>query len=200
MARQESWVASVTFRGGSNGAPMRRQDGGGALARPFEMIRHPELRRMMRWYLASRGEQKLVAAQRLDPTELKGVLARAFYYDYERASDDFRLRLAGEEIRALLPNARRDATLAEVIPANVLEVVRDRYRRIVIERSVFHGIGRVFFTIGNPGLGERLVLPLADDSGAVTQIFGATFYDFSNRLWGGRDFSHEEVESTFIKL
>ncbi len=142
----------------------------------------------------------MVAGKKLDPTELKSLLARAFYYDYLPAEDDFRLRLAGEEIRAVLPNARRGALLGEVIPANVLEQVRDRYRRIVQEPAVFHGIGRVFFTIGNPGLGERLVVPLADETGTATQIFGATFYDFSENPWRGQNVSHEDVESTFIPL
>ena len=142
----------------------------------------------------------MVAAKKLDPLDLKPLLARAFYYDYLPAEDDFRLRLAGEEIRAVLPNARRGATLAEVIPVNVVDQVRDRYRRIVTEPAVFHGIGRVFFTIGNPGFGERLVVPLADETGRATQIFGATFYDFSENPWGSQNYSHEDVESTFIPL
>jgi PAS domain len=187
---------------GSPGAPGSPPGGDGAILLPdaFERVQHPELRRFMQWYLATRGKQQMVAAKKLDPLDLKPLLACAFYYDYLPANDDFRLRLAGEEIRAVLPNARRGATLAEVIPANVVEQVRDRYRRIVTEPAVFHGIGRVFFTIGNPGYGERLVVPLADEAGRATQIFGATFYDFSETPWRGKNVSHEDVESTFIPL
>jgi PAS domain len=184
----------------AGGGSVPAGDAAVVLPQGFERVQHPELRRFMQWYLAMRGDQTMVAAKKLDPTELKPLLARAFYYDYLPATDDFRLRLAGEEIRAVLPNARRGAHLAEVIPGNVLEQVRDRYRRIVTEPAVFHGIGRVFFTIGNPGLGERLVVPLADEGGVAMQIFGATFYDFSENPWRGQNLSHEEVESTFIPL
>ncbi|HZS85202.1 MAG TPA: PAS domain-containing protein [Stellaceae bacterium] len=170
------------------------------LASPFDVLRHPELRRFMRWYLETRGTRRVVAPAELDPTLFKPLLAHAYYYDHEPAGDAFRLRLAGEEIRELLPNARRGALLEEIIPTAALPLVRERYRRVVHDCAAMHAIGRVFVSMGDPGTGERLVVPLGEEGAKPRQIFGATFYRFARPRTGERRFSHEEMTLSFIPL
>jgi hypothetical protein len=148
------------------------------LAPPFDVIRRPELRRMMSWYLAVRGDRQMIGPGEIDPIALKEVLSRAFYYDYDAEHDGFRLRLAGEEVRSLFPGSVRGARLEDIIPAHIQALVHERYRRIVREHLVLYSAGRVFHTIGRHGHGERLVFPLGEGAGPAQQIFGSTFYDF----------------------
>ena len=100
----------------------------------FSVVRHPELRRLVRYYRDACGGGRMITRAALDPMLLKSMLPRVFYYDYDAATDDFRLRLAGEEIRAVLPSAKRGARVADIIPASSVDRIRGYFRRVVKER------------------------------------------------------------------
>jgi hypothetical protein len=88
------------------------------LPQRFSVVRHPELRRLVRYYRDACAGGRMISREALDPMLLKTVLPRVFYYDYDAEADDFRLRLAGEEVRAALyrPSVPHIVTL--LWPAN----------------------------------------------------------------------------------
>ena len=171
------------------------------LPQRFSVVRHPELRRLVRYYRDACAGGRMISRQALDPMLLKTVLPRVFYYDYDVATDDFRLRLAGEEIRAVLPSAKRGALVGDILPAKDAERIRGYYRRVVKEKLLLHSRGRVVFKSGEEGMGERIVVPVGDAQGRPAQIFGASFYEVEGKSRAARhEFSFELVEVSFIPL
>lgn len=175
---------------------------GATAARVLETVRDDRLRELVEWFFAARGVARVAARSRFDPVRFPRLMPHFFMYEFEAATRAFRLRLAGEEIRQMLPKARRGATLEEVMPTlESHDVVRERYLRVVEGPAILVAVGKVFIRIEGHGIGERLVLPLADEDGAVHQILGATVY------WFGRDipanqrrFAGEDVEVTYFPL
>ncbi len=137
---------------------------------------------------------------RFDIFHIPALVSRLFLYDFHAAQRSFVLRVAGEEIRRLLPNSVPGATLEKIMPPAVLAEVEDRYRRVCETPAIMHAIGRVFVKLGGTGIGERIVMPLADADGRVHQLLGATVYLLGDQNEQGRVFEREEVTLTFAPL
>lgn len=167
----------------------------------LQPIRAPDLRAFVEhWFACRRAGERVTRRSDLDIFHLPALIPRLFLYDYEAATRSFTLRVAGEEIRQLLPNSLPGTPLEQIMPPAILPVVLERYRRVCEEPAIMHGIGRVFVNLGGSGVGERIVLPLAGADGRVNQMIGATIYAFGNHLQNGNTFAREEVVTTFIPL
>lgn len=135
-----------------------------------------------------------------DILHLRGLLPHVYLYDFDTEHRVFTLRVAGEEIRRMLPNSRPSVPLDQIMPASVFETVQQRYRRVCEEPAIMHAIGRVFLNLGGTGVGERVIMPLANERGTVNQILGATLYQFGSHLDESSVFENEEVNLTFTSL
>lgn len=167
----------------------------------LQLIRAPELRAFAEhWFACRRAGERVTRRSDLDIFHLPALIPCLFLYDYDPATRGFTLRVAGEEIRRLLPHSLPGTPLEQIMPPALLPVVQERYRRVCEEPAILHGIGRVFVNLGGSGVGERIVLPLAGADGRVNQMIGATIYAFGDRLENGSTFAREEVAITFIPL
>ncbi len=135
-----------------------------------------------------------------DLFHLPGLVPHLFLYDFDPAQRSFVLRVAGEEIRRLLPHSRPGAPLEKIMPPAALATVLDRYRRVCETPAILHAIGRVFVKLGGSGIGERIVMPLADANDRVHQLLGATIYGLGGQNEQDRVFEREEVTLTFAPL
>lgn len=135
-----------------------------------------------------------------DLFHLPALVPHLFLYDFDPAQRSFVLRVAGEEIRRLLPNSRPGVPLEKIMPPAALAAVLDRYRRVCETPAIMHAIGRVFVKLGGSGIGERIVMPLADANGRVHQLPGATIYGLGGQNEQDRVFEREEVTLTFAPL
>ena len=104
------------------------------------------------------------------------MLSDVFLYEFDPATQDFHIRLAGDHVARMLRTTRSGARLSEVLPPEALPIVLERYLRICTTPCVMHNIGRVFHNLGGTGSGERIAMPLIGDSGTPSFFFGATSY------------------------
>ncbi|HLT79078.1 MAG TPA: PAS domain-containing protein [Ferrovibrio sp.] len=166
----------------------------------LDYIRSPRLRRLAETWFARRGDARVTRREDIGPADFPALLPHVFLYDFEPETRRLTLRLAGEEIRNLMPKAARGLTLEEIVPEAALETVRGRYLRVCEEPAIMHAAGRVFLDPQATGSGERLLLPLGDATGAVRQMIGATIYVLPDLRRDDSVFAHEEVETTFFPL
>lgn len=152
------------------------------------------------WYDSRRADAPVTRRDDFDIFHIPALVPHLFLYDYDPAQRSFLLRVAGEEIRRLLPNSRPGVALEQIMPPAALPAVQERYRRVCEEPAILHAIGRVFFNLGGSGVGERIVLPLAGADGKVHQLLGATIYTLGDQNEQGRIFEREEVTLTFASL
>lgn len=164
-------------------------------------IHAPDLQAFVRhWFACRRKGERVTRRSDIDLFHVPALVPGLFLYDYDPATHDFTLRVAGEEIRRVLPNSLPGTPLDRIMPPAILPVVLERYRRVCEEPALMHAIGRVFLNLGGSGVGERIALPLAGDDGRVHQLIGATIYSFGNQLADGSSFAREEVALTFVPL
>lgn len=165
----------------------------------FGHVKDGLLRDLLAYYLAQRAGARVPLRSRIAPMDFPKLLSNVFLYEYVAADDDFHMRLAGEEIRTMLQTTRPGAKLAEVFPPEIAAMVRERYRQVCRESCVMHNIGQVFERMGGSGQGERIVMPLADDQGAVRFLLGATVYHFQQEAAASRP-NVEKMTITFTPL
>jgi hypothetical protein len=152
------------------------------------------------WFDCRRAGAAVTRRQDFDIFHIPALVPRLFLYDYNPVQRSFVLRVAGEEIRRLLPGSLPGAAIEQIMPSVILPSVLERYRRVCEEPAAMHAIGRVFLNLGGTGVGERVVLPLANDQGKVHQLLGATIYMLGDQHEQSRIFEREEVDLTFTPL
>jgi hypothetical protein len=163
-------------------------------------IRASLLRDFVRYWLECRAEGAVVTRRAdFDIFHLRALIPHLFLYDYNPSDQGFTLRVAGEEIRRLLPNSVAGMPLDRIMPPAFFTEVHNRYRQVCERPAILHAIGRVFLNLGGSGVGERIALPLADEQGKVYQLLGATLYELGDQRHGSR-FEREEFTLTFTPL
>jgi hypothetical protein len=167
----------------------------------LQSIHAPLLRDFVRYWLDCRQPGTMVTRRAdFDIFHIPALVQHLFLYDFDAQARHFVLRVAGEEIRRILPHSLPGTPLERIIPPAVLAQVQERYCRVCEEPAMLHSMGRVFLNLGGTGVGERVVLPLADERGAVYQLLGATIYQLGSSLDDGSTFAHEEVTLTYFPL
>jgi hypothetical protein len=146
-------------------------------------IGHPRLREIAEHWGRARAGRLMPAWGDLDATALRRNLTIVWAWKYDRASDRFTGRLAGEEINDSFGKSLRGADMAEFFKDFDYPNIFARHRRVVTEPCCAHGMGQVFAHARRVGLGERIIMPLAEDGVHGDGIFGATLYDSRPREW-----------------
>lgn len=146
-------------------------------------IGHPRLRHIAEHWDRARGRKLMPAWVDLDATELRQNLTIVWAWKYDRTVDRFTGRLAGEEINDAFGKSLRGADMAEFFKEFDYPNIFARHRRVVTEPCCAHGMGQVFAHARRVGLGERIIMPLADTGALGDGIFGATLYDPRPHEW-----------------
>ncbi len=135
----------------------------------------------------------------IDPTAIAPILSSIWLCDYLPADRRFRMRLAGEEINQLYGRNVTQCYFEDIIAPPLLDDVMRRYRRVVEEPAILHCSGHIYLASNRSEVGERLVLPLSDDSGAIMQVIGATVYRMELKLGEG-PITRESMAEVFTPL
>src|SRR3546814_18921759 len=108
-----------------------------------------------------------------DPTEIPWALGRVFLVDYS-PQEGFRYRLAGAEIAAAFGRANMAGLrFSDFLPPDSARFVEQRWMPLVRDRCVVALTGMIYFVAEPPPIGERLMLPLAEEAdGPVAGVFG----------------------------
>lgn len=163
-------------------------------------IRASLLRDFVSHWLDCRAKGAVVTRRAdFDIFHLRALIPHLFLYDYNPGDHAFTLRVAGEDIRRLLPNSVAGVPLDRIMPPAFFPEVHNRYRQVCERPAILHAIGRVFLNLGGSGVGERIALPLADEQGKVYQLLGATLYKLGDQQYGSR-FERDEFALTFTPL
>ena len=138
-------------------------------------IASPALRAVTLHWDEVRGARKMPSWQDIKPKAIAPHVPVVWAYKFDRQSNEFIGRLAGDRIAGAYGKSFRGLTLAQIHSA------RDRYRtgralllRVISEPAIFFGHGRVFQLDGEFRSGERIMLPLSSDGLLGDGVFGAT--------------------------
>jgi len=112
----------------------------------------------------------------IHPSRIAQQLPIIWSYIYDRASDSFYGRLAGDRIEAIFGKTFRHTPLSDIYPPGEYQDVFQRAKRVVTEPAIHRNEGLIFVQIGRHGHGERIMLPLASDGYRGDGILGCTEY------------------------
>jgi hypothetical protein len=141
-------------------------------------IEAPALRAIANHWNTARGAKRMPGWRDIDPAAIAPYLSIVWSWRYDRESDSFTGRLAGDEITAAFGKDLRGKRMAEFFAGWQYEMIFTRHRQVVVEPAFAHGSGPVFIHAGRYGKGERIIMPLAADGITGDGIFGATVYSF----------------------
>jgi hypothetical protein len=142
----------------------------------FDTIQSESLRVLAQQWADARGKRRMPAFRDIDPVRIGRHLRYVWAWRYDRVTESFTGRLAGEEIDRAFGRSLRGMKMTEFYPPDVFGVVFPRHQRVVIEPSFFHGTGMIFARMGYSMVGERISLPLAEDGETGDGIIGGTYY------------------------
>jgi hypothetical protein len=141
-------------------------------------LRDKRLHLLLDHWLDRRGAERIPRRSAIDPSAIVSVLPNIWLCEFNPADGRFRMRLAGEEINKLYGRNISSCYFHEIANEEFLPLMTRRYRRIIEEPAILHCSGLIYFSNSSPVVGERLGLPLSMEDGRITQIIGASFYDF----------------------
>ena len=130
----------------------------------------------------------------IQPSRIVRHLPIVWAYTYDRETDTFTGRLAGDRIEAVFGKTFRQTPLPEIFPKSQYQDIFDRAKRVVSEPAVNRGEGLVYQQLNKFGYGERVMLPLASDGVCADGILGCTEYV---SVHGPYDGSLPQVEDWF---
>ncbi|HVJ41225.1 MAG TPA: PAS domain-containing protein [Dongiaceae bacterium] len=141
-------------------------------------IQAPALIAVARHWGEARAGQRMPAWRDIDPLKIVPYLPIVWSWRYDRQSERFTGRLAGDAITRAFGRSLRGAELKSFF-GDRSPMVFARYHRVVTEPCFSRDSGAVFRHVDGVGVGERIIMPLADDHQNGDGVFGATTYDLS---------------------
>jgi hypothetical protein len=139
-------------------------------------IAAPALRDIALHWQAARQGRRMSGWQDIDAVAIGRYLPIVWSWKYDRATDSFTGRLAGEEITEVFGKSLRGVPMKEFFADWQYDLIFARHKRVVTEPAFAHGTGPVFIHTGRYGSGERIILPLAADGIHGDGLLGATVY------------------------
>jgi len=148
------------------------------LATIEDFIAAADLQRLFDYWCDKRRGRGMPAMGDIDPIDIGWALSRIFLMDYE-PEDGFRYRLAGGEVSKVYKRGNlKGLNLKDILQPERAEEVEQRWLPLVQEPSAICMRGPIYFASGRSALGERLLLPLAEQAeGPVTGVLGMTVCD-----------------------
>ncbi|MGE0118152.1 MAG: PAS domain-containing protein [Dongiaceae bacterium] len=165
----------------------------------FAHVKDERLRRLLAHWLERRGDDLAPPRMAIDPTAIGPILANVWMCDFLPAERRFRMRLAGEEIHRFYGRNITQCFFEDIIASGLLDDVMRRYLRIVEEPAAMHCSGHIYLASERSQVGERIVLPLMDDGGAITHVIGASIFR-ADRFVNDGPIMRESMVETFTPM
>jgi len=142
-------------------------------------LEHPDLLKIFDYWRGKRAGRPMPSRRDIDPLELGWALSRIALLDYQpgaAAGAGFRYRLAGEAIAAVFGRANlKGLTFNEIMPSKGARFVEERWMPMVERHAIVCMKGMIYLASERTPVGERLLLPLADEAGGpVTGVLVMT--------------------------
>jgi len=150
--------------------------GNEAVRQALAAIESKKLAEILCYWDKVRGDRPMPGWGDIDAAALKPHLPILWSWKYDRAADQFTGRLAGEEINVIFGKSLRNAKMAEFFADWDYETIFRRHKRVVVEPCIAVGKGKIFIHAKRYGLGERIIMPLAENGVDGDGLIGATIY------------------------
>jgi hypothetical protein len=161
-------------------------------------IQSPALKAVYAHWMTVRGDRLMPAWRDIDAAAIGKHLPLVWAWRYDFTRRTFIGRLAGEEILAVLGREIRGRPLEECFPEDAAQVVLERYRAVMNGPSIMRSTGHVHMKTGRHGVGERIVMPLADDGASGDGVLGVTEYRLNigdaKAVGAAIDHHHEAID------
>jgi hypothetical protein len=142
-----------------------------------QAIKSPSLRQVARHWNEARGKRAMPAWKEIDPSRITSQLSIIWSYRFDRESDAFVGRLAGDQIEKVFCRTFRGTRMEDLYPADQFTLMHHRFRRVVCEPALYVEEGKVFQVVDSYGYGERIAMPLSKNGITGDGILGATVYE-----------------------
>lgn len=139
----------------------------------------PALRAVAAHWDAVRGDRMMPSWQQLRPSHIAAQLPIIWVYRYDRGTQQFTGRLAGDRIARSFGKSFRGIRLEDLHPPEFLPQIYAHMNRLVEEPALYHCAGTLFRQRERTGVGERIVLPLAGDGVHADGVLGASDYEYA---------------------
>jgi hypothetical protein len=138
-------------------------------------LNKPELRRLFDYWRSLRRGRPMPSKSDIDPLDIGWALSRIYLMDY-RPEEGFTYRLAGTEVSSVFGHSNlKGMNLRDVVNPERRDLIETAWLRVVEERSIICMSGMVYYGVDRISVGERLLLPLADEAeGPITGVLGMT--------------------------
>lgn len=147
-----------------------------ASAASFAPVKEPQLQRLADYWGRLCAGRRMPGRQEIDPLDIPWALSRIFVVERVSTPQEWRYRLAGEEIeRAFGKRSLRGLGLDDMLPPAMARRVRARWRPLAERGCAVYMHGLVYKAADRYSFGGRLLLPLADGAeDRVTGLIGMT--------------------------
>jgi hypothetical protein len=136
-----------------------------------------ELRLVAKNWQAARGNRHMPAWRDFDPVPIGPQLRTIWAWKYDRAARTFTGRLAGEDIIAIFGKSLHGVRMEEYFPPDIYRAFFPWMQRVAIEPVFARGSGLIYRRLGRNFVGERIIMPLAEDGVRGDGVVGASIYN-----------------------
>lgn len=143
----------------------------------LDQIESERLRAVALAWDQARAGATMPSFSALRPAAIAAQLPIIWVFAYDRTSRRFTGRLAGERIAQAFNKNFRGIALEDVHPPHLLDWIHAGMSRVVLEPCCYRSGGALFRKTGQTGIGERIMLPLADDGVHGDGVLGASDYE-----------------------
>jgi hypothetical protein len=133
------------------------------------------MRRLFDYWRSLRQGRPMASKGDIDPLDIGWALSRIYLIDY-RPDEGFVYRLAGDDVASVFGRSNlKGLRPRDFLPPERAAPVENLYRRVVQDRCIMWMKGLIYLRADRTPTGERLFLPLGNDTGnEVTGVLGMT--------------------------
>jgi len=132
-------------------------------------------RDLIRHWNETRGNRRMPGWSEIRPTLIKKTLPYLWSWKFNAKADLFTGRFAGQKVLEIFGGKSFSGVkMAGMYPHEFYEFVHVRFRRIVVTPELFRSHGMPYHRFDQYYLGERVILPLAEDGWHGDGIIGVT--------------------------
>lgn len=146
----------------------------------LSLIAEPNLRRIAEYWLSRTNGRRMPGRTDIDPIDIPWALSQFFMVDYDRETEKYRYRIAGNEVEEIFSRftgrfSMRGVNLDEMLPPESAAIVHERWRPLVENGDIVYMSGLVYAAAERIPLGARILLPLSDrEDGEPSGLIGYT--------------------------
>jgi hypothetical protein len=150
-----------------------------SLERFEQSIESPALRKVVRHWADVRGGRRMPGWDDLKPQAIKEQLPIIWAWRFDARAREFIGRLAGERIEQVFALSIRGRSMSDVFAQHDYAMAYERHLRVVQEPAFFRGHGLIYRHMDRFDIGERIIMPLAQDGQHADGLLGATEFQSS---------------------